>query len=154
MSREQLTLFAEDSPARTSAPQESGRDSPAIGRGFGGSLLEWWTKHSRGGWSLKTCRVYSLPQADEILPPSFDGWQTAGMAWGGECLTLRVSDLPSDGNACSLSEVLEPETDARYFLTAKACAGILTRADRRGKIIPEPLRTLLQQLQHDDQTGG
>ena len=44
----------------------------------------------------------------------------------------------------NLSEVLEtgpiPE---RFFLTQKACAGILRRAAKRGKDLPEPLHRAL-----------
>jgi hypothetical protein len=44
----------------------------------------------------------------------------------------------------SLSEILETgEVDPLFFLTPKACAGILRRAERRGKVLPPTLRQAL-----------
>ena len=144
MSEEQLTLFAEDSLAKTSASQESDVDLLANALASGTSLRASLTKLSQHGLLLKTSQVYSVPMLDETLPSSSIGWHSAGMAWGGECLTLKASDLPSDAVACLLSQVLEAHVDARYYLSQKACAGILRRADKRGKVIPEPLRTALE----------
>jgi hypothetical protein len=111
-------------------------------------LHELSTKLSLRGWSSKTFQDYSLPQGEEILPSSFNGWHSAGMAWGGECLTLKASDLPNDGSVCLLSEVLETQVGVRYFLSQKACKGIISRAEKRGKVIPEPLKTALEMASH------
>jgi len=37
----------------------------------------------------------------------------------------------------------------RYFLSAKACSGILRRADKRGKELPTTLRLALEQVAGD-----
>jgi len=51
----------------------------------------------------------------------------------------------SDAGVCSLSEILETgPIDPRYFLSAKACAGILRRAEKRGKELPKTLLLALQ----------
>jgi hypothetical protein len=53
----------------------------------------------------------------------------------------------SDGGVCSLSDVLETgELPPRFSLSAKACAGILRRAQRRGKELPTMLRQALEQV--------
>ena len=143
MHANQLTLFAEDFPAKTSASQESDVDLTENAADFGSSLRASLMRFNPSGSSLKTCQVYSLAMEGETLPSSFNGWQSAGMAWDGECLTVRALDLPSDASVCLLSQVLETEVDARYFLSPKACAGILRRAEARGKVIPEPLRSAL-----------
>ena len=45
----------------------------------------------------------------------------------------------------NLSKVLESgPVHQKYFLSEKACSGILRRAERRGKALPEPLRQALQ----------
>jgi len=50
----------------------------------------------------------------------------------------------SDGGVCSLSDVLETgELPPRFSLSAKACAGILRRAQRRGKDLPTMLKAAL-----------
>jgi hypothetical protein len=61
-----------------------------------------------------------------------------------EFLTLNISEYPSDGVASSLSDVLETgELPQRYYLSGTACRGILRRAEKRGKELPEALRSAL-----------
>jgi hypothetical protein len=55
----------------------------------------------------------------------------------------NISEWPNDAAVCSLSQVLEPTAPQRFFLSAKACAGILRRAEKRGKALPEALRLAL-----------
>jgi hypothetical protein len=53
--------------------------------------------------------------------------------------------FPSDGGVCSLSDILETgDVPQRFFLTPKACQGILRRAGKRGKDLPEALQAALQ----------
>jgi len=48
---------------------------------------------------------------------------------------------------CSLSDILETgDLPPRYFLSAKACAGILRRAASRGKDLPPMLHRALSQV--------
>jgi hypothetical protein len=45
----------------------------------------------------------------------------------------------------SLSDVLETQqVPQRFYLSAKACSGILRRAERRGKELPQMLRAALE----------
>ncbi len=68
------------------------------------------------------------------------------------CWTLNTSEwnhtlVPSlkDDGVCSLSDILETgAVPQRFFLSAKACAGILRRAATRGKELPTHLRHALQ----------
>ena len=61
-----------------------------------------------------------------------------------ECWTLKASELPNDAVACSLSQVLMTgNIPPKYFLSQLACQGILGRAERRGRRLPEPLRSAL-----------
>src|SRR5690625_3989756 len=63
----------------------------------------------------------------------------------GGCSMPNISEWPNDAAVCSLSQVLERVSiPQRYFLSPKACAGILRRAERRGKTLPEPLHRALQ----------
>lgn len=43
-----------------------------------------------------------------------------------------------------LSEILQTDASEKYYLSAKACEGILRRADKRGKELPEVLKTALE----------
>ena len=61
----------------------------------------------------------------------------------------------SDAVVCSLSEILETgPIDPRYFLSARACAGILRRAEKRGKVLPEPLARALKAVVDSEPTSS
>lgn len=61
-----------------------------------------------------------------------------------ECVTVGgIISAPHPVSRQSLSSVLEPSVLPKYFLSAKAASGILRRAEKRGKKLPE---TLLQAL--------
>ncbi len=54
---------------------------------------------------------------------------------------------PNDAAVCSLSQVLEQGSiPSKYFLSAKACAGILRRAESRAKDLPAQLREVLESV--------
>ena len=58
----------------------------------------------------------------------------------------------SDDGVCSLSDILEDSGSVpqRYFLSAKACAGILRRAEKRGKQLPPALWMALKAVAKAD----
>ncbi len=62
----------------------------------------------------------------------------------------------SDAGVCSLSDILEDSGSVpqRYFLSAKACAGILRRAAKRGKALPEPLVRALRAVADSEPTSN
>jgi hypothetical protein len=63
--------------------------------------------------------------------------------------TPDISECPSDGGVCtpvSLSEVLQRIGPGEpYWLSPRACAGILRRAERRGKTLPQALEEALRE---------
>lgn len=76
----------------------------------------------------------------------------------GELTTLRTGEKPSEtavqemlsvwgphsvAEESRLSQILEVNPLPKYNLTAKACLGILRRAERRGKDLPERLKEVL-----------
>ena len=63
--------------------------------------------------------------------------------WLGECMMRNFGESPSVAAESRLSQILEAAPPMKYCLSAKACAGILRRAERRGKELPEPLKTAL-----------
>ncbi len=88
------------------------------------------------------------------LAPSSEGWQSAGMGSPTAFWTLSISAWPNDASVCSLSDVLEEpgSVPRRFFLTPRACAGILRRAEKRGKELPEQLRIALEAVAGREQT--
>lgn len=68
-------------------------------------------------------------------------------------LTLNIGEKPREPNPTKLSQILETEADQKYRLSARACQGILNRAERRGKELPKELKkTLEEQILLDQQS--
>ena len=62
----------------------------------------------------------------------------------GLCLSLNIGEQPRTVIQTKLSQILERNPDPKYNLSAKACQGILNRAERRGKKLPEALEKALR----------
>ena len=62
----------------------------------------------------------------------------------GVSLTHNFGESPSEGNESTLSQILQAGVPERYYLSPKACLGILRRASVRGKELPEVLRIALE----------
>ena len=75
-------------------------------------------------------------------------WETDG-AWLTEFSTLNTGVSPSEECESTLSQILLVEVPEKYYLSPKACLGILRRASVRGKELPEVLKKALER-----QAGG
>ena len=62
----------------------------------------------------------------------------------GEYMMHSFGVYPSEELDSRLSQILEVSADQRYSLSDKACAGILRRAEKRGKELPELLKKALE----------
>lgn len=118
-------------------------------------------------WSGKTSPERSAPTEEKTLPQSSkkrsksqsrkpplflylkrDGPQAAASwvmdgALLGEYSMHSFGESPKDGVESRLSQILEDNPHPKYYLSAKACRGILNRAARRGKDLPEALKAAL-----------
>lgn len=56
---------------------------------------------------------------------------------------LNTGPAPREPSHRSLSEILESDPDAGYYLSGRACRGILRRAKERGKELPHQLKAAL-----------
>jgi site-specific DNA-cytosine methylase len=73
-----------------------------------------------------------------------ENWPNSGIGGPTGCLTLNTTEWPKDADVCSLSDILQnPPIPSKYFLSQKAAIGILRRAEKRGKKIPEMLEKAL-----------
>ena len=80
----------------------------------------------------------SLGQTQVWLPGHSDGPR-------GAFSTLNILPWPNDAVVLSLSQILETgPIPPRFFLSQKACSGILRRAEKRGKTLPEKLQMALE----------
>jgi hypothetical protein len=86
---------------------------------------------------------------------SLTSWPTAGR-WtsSGVCWTADTGESHSGAVECSLSQILEENVPSKYFLSQKAAAGILRRAERRGRELPPALREALLRLAGSTPPGG
>ena len=58
-------------------------------------------------------------------------------------MTRNTGECPNAAVESRLSQILEATPQEKYRLSAKACQGILRRAERRGKKLPEALERAL-----------
>ena len=61
----------------------------------------------------------------------------------GDCSTLNTGESPSAVRESRLSWILEDNVPQKFYLSARACQGVLVRASRRGKPLPELLKQAL-----------
>ena len=69
--------------------------------------------------------------------------ETAGLLPTG-CTMRNIGEYPSEERESTLSQILEETVPEKYNLSATACAGILRRAQERGKKLPELLESTLR----------
>lgn len=134
----QLTMF--DVLDDSTPPSSSGKTSPASSltkQTASDASLRGWLEtmkksslHTESGKS----RVWSWDQKDlpsgESLTPSSSEW---------------LNDAEGSSSLVYLSDILEHgKLPQQYFLSARACAGILRRAVSRGKELPTILLHALQ----------
>ena len=108
-------------------------------------ILPLLTAIGPSGWFGRTSPAFCRPAKDGSLVPCSEGWHNSGMGSPTGFLTLNTSAWPNAASVCSLSDILEiGDVPRRFYLSAKACAGILRRAEKRGKELPQLLQAALQ----------
>lgn len=70
-------------------------------------------------------------------------WMVLGLATARRSI---LGECPREENVSLLSWILQVDVPEKYYLSAKACRGILTRASRRGKKLQELLETALLEM--------
>lgn len=151
---DQLTFLSEAPPAKTSASPDSVQDWLVTGGLSPLNSFDWLSAYAPAGWRGRMSPEFCRTTADGHLEPSSGRWGNSGMGGPTESLTLNTSEwtgtrgqCPSDGAVCSLSDILETQpVPERHFSTPKACRGVLLRAEKRGKRLPEPLRQALESV--------
>lgn len=121
------------------------------------SLVQLLNDIAPHGWYGRTSPASCQVLEDGILEPSSGCWGNSGMGSPTEFLTLSSSEwnhalAPSlkDEGVSSLSDILETGDHLRrYCLSAKACRGILRRAEKRGKALPPTLSDALKRIAMD-----
>ena len=148
---EQLTFLALASPAKTSVWPENEQDWKGLEAACSGKFAEFYENSLRprsllSGLFSKTSPACFLRVKDATLPSCSTPWMNSGMVWRGVCLTRSFSESPNAAEECSLSDVLESHVPERFFLSPRAAAGILRRAEKRERLLPEKLQQALEVL--------
>lgn len=93
-----------------------------------------------------------IKEAGISIPgPDKSKWAKAGLLTGDDwSIAWRTMDaqywgVPNVDCASRLSSILQVGVPEKYYLSRKACEGILRRASRRGKRLPEQLKMALEQ---------
>jgi len=160
VSPNQITLFdllasnssSVEPPARHSLLQDCAVGLPTLVVALRWSSSDWRKHCALGGSSGRTSLASCRKTLAGLLEPSSGRWANSGMGGPTECWTHSMSEWTatltpshSDDAVCSLSDVLEETSlvPPRFYLSQKACDGILRRAERRGKALPPMLLAAL-----------
>lgn len=125
----QLSLFGKTCPEHL-APMEEKISEP------------YWK--NLPAWNNQTLQFLDLRRGADGAKPEQSS-ETDGL-WLGDSLTLNIGEFPNAERESLLSWILEDNVPQKYYLSARACQGILTRASRRGKPLPDILRQALMDV--------
>ena len=147
----QLTFLSEEPHANHSQSPDSDKDWLTRVATWRSSILELLKDISPIGLFGKTSPVSCHQTEDGILVPSSGRWANSAMGGPTECWTLSSAEhtdlngqCPNVGGVFSLSHILETgDVPLRFYLSKKACQGILRRAEKRGKDLPVMLHQAL-----------
>lgn len=115
-----LTVGVSAHPVKILASQENGQGLTETEA----ALLERFSafagkkgKISPNGLSMKMLR--ECCQATEALTSSQFSlkWENWGMISNGNCSTQRISEYRRTGSECTLSDILQPQAESKYFLS-------------------------------------
>ena len=133
---EQFSMFDLDLWCGKMSPEPSPAERPKEKI----SVSSW-----RKSFELKAIPLLSLdltPGHGNLLGESY--WELIS-PWRGESSTLNTGPAPRKGGAVStLSAILQDDPHPKYYLTRKACRGILRRASEREKELPPKLKRALE----------
>ena len=132
---EQLSMFGQDTWHGRTCPVPLVQEHPKA-RTSGSS----WKRSS----ALKAIPFQSLdltPGAGNLLGEFY--WELIS-PWRGGASTLNTGVSPRGAKESSLSQILQADPPLKYYLSPKACLGILRRAFERGKELPPKLEGALK----------
>ena len=132
---EQLSMFGQDLWYGRTSPEHSAQEPPRER-----TSVSFWRRSS----ALSAVPFQSLdltPGAGNLLGEFY--WELIS-PWRGGASTLNTGVSPKDARGSSLSQILQADPPLKYYLSPKACLGILRRAVERGKELPKKLEHALK----------
>lgn len=139
-----MQMFYEDGQVSMFAPDScAGKTSPAhspVGSKREMTSGSSWRKHSELVYQEFMFLKITLGDGDILGQPY---WEILS-PYVGESSTLNTGVCPRVVRGSSLWQILEPHPQRKYYLSRKACLGILRRARKRGKELPATLKLALE----------
>lgn len=126
----QLSLFGKTCPER-SVPTEEKISEPC------------WK--NLPAWNNQTLQFLDLRVGGADGEKLEQSSETDGL-WLGDSLMLNIGESPREESVSLLSQILEVNAPEKYYLSERACQGILNRASRRGKKLPDLLQMALLEM--------
>jgi len=123
------TLCGKTSPA-PSVPTEEKTSEPSLKRSAPSAKRTLMFLDLREGLGGNLLGAYW--EMDTVLP--------------GESTMLSTGESPNVVKESTLSQILQQDAPERYSLSPKACAGIIRRAEKRGKELPSMLKDALMEV--------
>ena len=142
---EVIKQFCKIADSSVNVPRPEGRGSSnKLTWRYAGSILG-------NGWSLSwrtvDAQYWGVPQRRRriymILDLASENANETIFNDGGDWYT---GEAPKEPMITKLADILELDADPKYNLSAKACNGILNRAEKRGKEMPVMLKDALEEF--------
>ncbi len=142
---EQLTLLSEEVLVKTFQLQGIEPDFMESVLHWQGNISDFLMKYAHNGLYGKMSRAVFQQTGETISQHSSMKWKKSGMVWHGEFWTHSISECPKDAVASSLSGILETGDHlSPYYLSPRACQGILRRAEKKNVVLPDQFLTVLK----------
>ena len=150
---QQLTLLSAEPPAKDSASPDTEEDWMTTVLTWPSDSLKLLHMSAPVGWFGRMSPAALLQMEGGTLAPLSESWGNAGMGGPIAPLTLSISEFHKGADVSLLSGILETgDLPQRYYLSVTACRGILRRAEKRGKELPERLEEALKAAASEPQT--
>lgn len=131
---EQLSLFVQDGPFTKMCPVSSVPTAVKISASS--------SRKQCGSAFIPFLSLDLTPGSGNLLGESY--WEMCS-PWLGGCWMPNTGPAPRNGgHESTLSQILQAQVLPKYYLTKKACLGILRRSRERGKPLPPQLELALK----------
>lgn len=129
----QVNLFDQDSL--------SGKTSQVLSAATKEPTSKLSLKHSRESPTHPVMYLCLKKENGNIMGASWEMvTQLPGKSW-----TLNGREYLNEERESTLSQILEVNAPEKYYLSSRACQGILRRAERRGKELPPMLKEAFEE---------
>lgn len=120
-----------------------GKMSPELSVPTAGKTSKPSSRKSSGSQTPKLPMCLCLTRANGANQDAYTTrWEDGQLL--GEYTMPSFGESPNEENESRLSQILEDSPHPKYSLSARACVGILNRANKRGKELPKELREALE----------